>query len=371
MDKLRNDAFFALLRAGLWEREVSLAEYGAVDYDALFERAREQAVVGLVAAGLERITDGKPTAEQMRPYREEVLELEACNTDLNEIVAWLTDRLSEEQVHSVLIKGPGVAQCYARPLWRAVGDIDLLLDEDDFDKARDLLSPLAQSVGQERAYDRHLSMNFSTWYLDLHGMIRTGLSPQIDYGLVALCFAIRRQGCVRTWRHDGVDISLPDADCDCILIFAHFLKHFYLGGVGLRQICDWCRVLWTGRDTIDRPLLGQRLDSMGLMDEWKAFGALAVEMLGLPGDAMPYYVPARKWSRKAERILTFILKSGNFGRKRGTDYFRKYPYVIRKVISLGRRMSDLCHHALIFPRDALRFFPHILFNGFRSALHGE
>ena len=364
------DAFFALLRAGLWEQEILLAPFGTVDYNALIERAREQAVVGLITAGLERVTDVRPTAEQLRPFREEVLDLEACNADLNDIAAWLMERLAEEQVHAVLMKGAGVAQCYARPQWRSVGDIDLLLDKDNYERGRALLSPLARSVGKERVSDRHLGMEFATWDLELHGTIRTGLSPRVDRVMDALCSEILNRGCVRTWRYEGVDIALPGFDCDSLLIFAHFLKHFYRGGVGLRQICDWCRLLWTGRDAIDRPLLGQRLESMGMMDEWKAFGALAVEILGLPADAMPFYAPSRVQSRKAEHILSFILKSGNFGQKRGSSY-KKYPYLIRKTFSMGRRMGDLCRHAHIFPRDVLRFFPHILFNGFRSAFRGE
>ena len=50
-------AFFALLRAGLWEKEVRLAEYGKPDFRGIHRLAREQAVIGLVAAGLEHATD--------------------------------------------------------------------------------------------------------------------------------------------------------------------------------------------------------------------------------------------------------------------------------------------------------------------------
>ena len=371
LDKLHKDPFFVLLRAGLWEQDASLASYGAVDYVSLYERAREQAVVGLIAAGLERVTDGQPTAEQMRPFREEVLDLEACNADMNDIAAWLMERLAEENVHAVLMKGPGVAQCYARPQWRAVGDIDLLLDKDNYERGRVLLAPLAQSVGPEGRSTLHQGFEFASWELELHGTIRTRLSSRVDRVLDALCLEILHHGRMRIWRNEGVDIPLPDYDCDSILIFTHFLNHFYRGGVGLRQICDWCRLLWTGRDAIDRSLLGQRLEKMGLMYEWKAFGALAVEVLGLPAEAMPFYAPARVQTRKAERILAFILESGNFGHKRGTGYYKKYPYYIRKIFSMGRRVADLCRHVRIFPRGVLHFFPHILINGLRSALHGE
>ena len=42
------EAFFALVRAGLWETEVQLASYGEVDYECILRIAREQSVVGLI-----------------------------------------------------------------------------------------------------------------------------------------------------------------------------------------------------------------------------------------------------------------------------------------------------------------------------------
>ena len=43
-------AFFALVRAGLWEKEVRLLPYGDIDYAEVMRLSQEQAVVGLVAA---------------------------------------------------------------------------------------------------------------------------------------------------------------------------------------------------------------------------------------------------------------------------------------------------------------------------------
>ena len=54
-------AFFALLRAGLWEKEVKLAPYGTRDFSAVLDLAEEQSVVGLHwaygAAGAEESGD--------------------------------------------------------------------------------------------------------------------------------------------------------------------------------------------------------------------------------------------------------------------------------------------------------------------------
>ena len=65
--------------------------------------------------------------------------------------------------------------------------------------------------------------------------------------------------------------------------------------------------LWTYRDDLDLSLLDDRLRRMGVMSEWKAFGALAVEWLGMPVEAMPFYSSSALIRWKVRRILAFVL----------------------------------------------------------------
>ena len=51
------DAFFALLRAGLWEKEVQLSPSDIIDFSEVYRLAEEQSVIGLVATGLEHVKD--------------------------------------------------------------------------------------------------------------------------------------------------------------------------------------------------------------------------------------------------------------------------------------------------------------------------
>ena len=52
-------AFLALVRAGLWEKEVRLLQYQDIVLSDIRQRAEEQSVVGLIAAGLEHVSDIK------------------------------------------------------------------------------------------------------------------------------------------------------------------------------------------------------------------------------------------------------------------------------------------------------------------------
>ena len=352
------------MRAGLWEE----ARGEVVDFGEVFRLAEEQAVVGLVAAGLEHVPAGRIPKAEALAFGATALQIERRNAAMNCFVGTLVERLRAAGIVFVLVKGQGVAQCYARPLWRACGDIDLLLDAANYLKAKELLAPLAQEVEPEAVDVLHQGLVLDGWLVELHGTLRSGVLPRMDRVVDRVQLAVL-QGDVRVWRNGDVEVPLPGADGDVVLIFTHLVKHFVQGGVGLRQVCDWCRLLWTFRDSLDRGLLEARLREAGLLAEWRAFAALAVSFLGMPADAMPLYSPDGRWHRKAERILARILQTGNFGRKRDTSYQTRYPRLVRKTISFWRHTKDCTQLCAIFPRDAVAVWWHTLLRGLAGAFN--
>ena len=371
MNNANQNVFFELLRAGLWESDARLSQFEQIDYMEVMRLAEEQSVVGLVTAGIEHVKDGKVPQDVSLQLIGETLQLEQQNQTMNRFIGRLVEDMRGKGIYSLLLKGQGIAQCYERPSWRASGDVDFLLSKENYDKAKDYLLPLASSSENEYAYNQHLSMTIEDWVVELHGSLRSGLSSRVDQVTDEIKKDVIYGGNVRSWMNGKTQVFLLGIDCDVIFVFIHFLKHFYKEGLGLRQVCDWCRLLWTYRDSLNHGLLEKRIRRMGLVSEWKAFGAFAVEYLGMPSEAMPFYSPDNKWKRKANKICAFILEVGNMGQNRDMSHFSKYPYLIRKCVSMSRRIGDLINHARIFPLDSLRFFPRIMFNGVRSAIRGE
>ena len=364
-------AFFALVAAGLWEQEVQLSQYDKMVFGEVLHLAEEQSVVGLVAAGLEHVVDVKVPKADVLQIVGQALQLEQQNSAMNYFISVIVEKLHGQGINTLLVKGQGIAQCYERPLWRACGDVDLFLSEDNYEKAKAYLTPLATSVSDEHARDKHLGMTIDPWVLELHGRLYCGLSSIIDKELDRVYYDTFCVENVRTWNNDHVQVLLLSVENDAFYVFTHILQHFYRGGIGLRQICDWSRLLWTYKDSLNSGILKDRLCRARLMSEWKAFGAFAVDYLGMPADAMVFYSPEKKWKRKASMICTFVIEVGNFGHNRDNSYFGKYPYLIRKAVSLGQRIIDLYRHARLFPLDSLKFLPNIVINGLRSAIRGE
>ena len=364
-------AFFALLRAGLWEKEVKLAPYRTIDFSAVLDLAEEQSMVGLLAAGIEHVVDRKPQKKDVLQFIGRTVQLEQKNQAMNYFIGVTVEKMREAGIYTLLVKGQGVAQCYERPLWRSCGDVDFFLSDDNYEKAKAFLTPLASEVESEYKGSKHLGMTIDPWVVELHGSLRMGLPRRINDVLDDIKSETFNGGNVRTWDNDGTQVFMLGKENDAVYVFAHFFNHFYKGGLGLRQICDWCRLLWTYRETLDVKKVESLVRRMGLVSEWKAFATLAVNDLGMPAEAMPMYDNAANWSRKAERIKAFVMSVGNFGHNRDMSYYGKYPFLVRKYISMGQRVGDLLNHARIFPLDSLRFLPAMLVNGVRSAMRGE
>lgn len=345
-------AFLELLRAGLWETKASLMQYKKVSYSEVLRLSEEQAVVGLIAAGIEHVGDVKVPQEDILQFVGQTIQLEQLNETMNLFLGQIVTRLRNAGIYTLLVKGQGVAQCYDRPLWRVCGDIDFLLDEVNYKKAKDNLLPLSSTYDQELQEEKHFQMIINSWSVELHGNLPCYLSKKVDNFLKSIQEETLEKGNVRSWDNNGVEIYLPEVNNDIIFSFTHILKHFFYGGIGLRQICDWCRLIWKYNDRINIDLLRERLKIMGLRKEWEVFAFLAVNTLGMPEAKMPLYTASNSARMKSKLILERVFETGNFGANFDTSYQRNYPFLIRKAISWWRHTSSSAKLFMAFPKNS-------------------
>ena len=390
-------AFFELVRAGLFPVHgegvmVNGSFFEGVDWSEVYRMAEEQSVVGLVSAGIDNLNvngnlNFKASQEWTLQFVGQTLQIEQRNKAMNEFVARLIEKLRYNDIYALLVKGQGIAQCYEKPLWRSCGDVDLLLSEDNYENAKKLLIPLASDVETEYTHFKHLGMTIDGWMLELHGTLHSRLSARVDRMVDQVQGDVFYGGKVRSVTFNAndnhndnirtagsVQVFMPAPDEDVIFVFTHILHHFFFEGIGLRQICDWCRLLWTYRESLDVRLLEQRLRKAGLMSEWKAFAAFAVEYLGMPVEAMLLFNEDDNHNdnlkKKAERICRFVMEVGNFGQNQRRD-FSGMSYMKRKFVSFWGRLSDMLRHFRIFPLDSIRFFGGVLRSGLHAAVRGE
>lgn len=343
--------FLLLVRAGLWEDIKDNGERlaatvfplnfsASIDWHKVYKIADEQSVLGLITAGLEQVKELNIPSEEVLQFIGQSLQIEQQNIAMNKFVAKLIGNLRKNDIYTLLVKGAGIAQCYNKPLWRICGDVDLLLSDTNYQKAKTVLSPLSICSIPERNYSKELGLTIDSYLVELHGSLRTGLSSRVDIVVDNVQKDVFYGGSVRSWNNGGTSVFLPAPDNDVFFIFTHFIKHFYKEGMCLRQVCDWCRLLWIYRNQIDAAKLNKWVEKSGLMCEWKAFAVLAVEYLGMPKEAMPFYDIRRQNDEvRSKKLVEFILKGYT-----------------------GNTVKDTYQIAKIFPWKVFLYSPSIFLN---------
>lgn len=368
--------FFALLRAGLWGAfEGDVPQQDEIEWKSLLKLAEEQTVSGLISDGLSLMKKAVPSLEVPAKVTErlmiQTIGLEKSNAMVNGVVSEVCGALNKAGIRYCLIKGQGTALNYPRPNHRTPGDIDLLLDDENYRKASELLVPMAVEVSPENPQKKHLGMKFRNGVeVELHGTARVSFGDAVNKVIDRMQDDLFKGNDFREWDCLGTEVRLPSVDFDAAFIFIHFVQHFYHGGLGLRQICDWVMHLSRFSSEIDQGWILDHLIDLGMLKEWDAFGALAVTLLGMPRECAPFYMPSQ--DKYAEMIWASMRHSGNFGRKmHGHRDPQSEPYLIRKVRSLNGHMSWMIRHFRLNPRNTLRAIAITLHTGLRAAINGE
>ena len=330
--------FLELLRSGLWGKPVNIDLFhGDVDWKSILRIAKEQTALVIVAEGIETLPQEMwPTTDailRLMMMRIKTLQMHhLLNSTLNKIV----NALNSAGIHSALLKGQGAAQNYRQPECRMCGDIDLYTGLTDYKRACEIIENL-DTKGNRHSVEceHHTHISFNDVEVEIHRyadlMPNKKLNSKFqkwtrecidnNFGTEAL----------RKWNNDGTDILLATQTYDAFLILHHAVRHMTTEGVGLRQICDWTMYLHKHHDQIDTKELSKKLKEFHMEAIWQEFGIVAVNYLGLPIEELPL-APKKLTSKKTEKILNHIFKSGNFGRYSTEPKINtgSLPYLIKK-----------------------------------------
>lgn len=310
------------------------------------EMASHQTVAGLVAHGIAALPEAsQPPADVINRMLYVTARNRAGHALLNTTLENITALLQQEGIRPVLLKGQGLAALYRHDASRTCGDIDLWIGSEAYPEACRKARGWNDG-GKCQDGRKHFHFTFGGVPVELHRM-----TERMPYGLHDRMFrqwtehALREGNCPRV-TINGHGYEVPPDDYNIIYVFNHFFHHFMLGGVSLRQLCDWALLLDAAGGNIDIQALERHLRTFSLWRPWQLFGRIAVEQLGLPASRMPFYSPSCPGTRKA---LLFILDSGNFGKYRSDIGPRPRNFWGGKWHSLTGNMRHFRDFFTIFP----------------------
>lgn len=343
--------FFLLLRSGLWQRvDVQLSD--SPNWNYIYELSCQQTVQGIIADGIGFYIAAHP--EVKCPVFEEILNQSAQivrqNYAVNQVQAKLCEMLSNNGIGYIVLKGQGVAHSYPRPMLRCSGDIDLFFTLENYEKAKDILKPIANSI-ENKPLSLECALTIDGIDVELHGAMSSGINDAADKHLQAMLDKVLNEGDTRIVTVDGNDVTVPSANFDAIYILTHTIRHLGSFGISLRQVIDWTMHMHANAQSIDSTRLHHDIEAMHLQQLCDLFSMFTAKYLGAPSTV----------STVVDKSLTtslwgLIRESGSFGHNnpyfmhlhkgRLNERFARIYYHIRQARRLRQFDTEFSNYLL-------------------------
>ncbi len=216
--------------------------------------------------------------------------------------------LKNAGIPCTILKGFASALYYPDPLMRSMGDVDFLVDTDNFEEAnRILVENGYKSTG--KSHDVHDVYLGKVCRCEMHfqpsGIPKGKSGVKVRKYLSGL---IEKSENIRT---ELGELTVPSTYHHGLIILLHMCHHLTGDGLGLRHLCDWAVFLNRIGETKFLELFEKTLKDIGLFEFAKIMTFISCDYLGLPD--MNWAKDADK--KLADYILIDIIIGGNFGQK--------------------------------------------------------
>lgn len=319
-----NETVYALLKTALWgaERYPIPTEEG-IDWAAVHKELSDHAVDGLAVDTLAMLPGAEPALRQewiMKSTRS-MMFWHRIMGEQQEIC----DMLRDAKIPFAVLKGAAADIYYPKPEYRTMGDIDLIVRLEDFDRAAALVKDRGwTAIGDS---ERHLELKKNGVMLELHRYFATSADADAAKALDTLVF-----GALDDAPEVSLDryrfVMLPPQENGLVLL-EHIAQHLR-DGLGLRQIIDW--MMFVERELDDgrwQAAFQLRAKAIGLETLAVTVTRMCQMYLGLREEGITWCMAADEVL--CQELMDVTMARGNFGRKQG-DY--------STVVNVVNRLSD-------------------------------
>jgi hypothetical protein len=224
-DPIETGALFRAVHRHAWRADAPPLELELSEVVALMPLLIQTGSVGLVWPRL-RHRAGEYGAIGLAleaAYRGQV----EHNAKVEREIAHLVGHLQSHGIDPVLIKGWAMSRLYPAGLVRPAGDIDIVVPDDDYDRAKQLLATSNLSLHEfdaDQAPHGTASASDALGDVDLHTPTHWEDDPGPALFTASLAVPL-----------DGLEVRVPSAEEHIRALTFHFLRH---GGVRALRLCD-------------------------------------------------------------------------------------------------------------------------------------
>ena len=196
----------------------------------------------------------------------------------------------ENGIDYMPLKGCKMKALYPKPELRNMGDADILIRTEQYDKIRSVMQSLQFTEGEETVHE--LVWKSDALYLELHKHLIPSYNRDF-YGYFG-------EGWARAKLLRGTQYTMTPED-EFIFLFTHFAKHYRDGGIGCRHVVD----LWVylrSHPELDLDYIQTELKKLQLLDFYRNIRRL-----------ISTWFEDQESDSRTDFLTEFIFASGSFG----------------------------------------------------------
>ena len=283
-----------------------------INWQDLLSFAKKQTIVGIYWQGIQRLGDiaNKPSEDDVIDWMGAYTKIARRNVKTDDAVTKLTKIMRDNGIAFFVFNGQGVASYYPSPEIRTSGNVDLYVFKKDRARAKSLLERDVTMTDDHSGQHWEFTKDGITFEMHYHTAVFASGSRQRYWDeLIDSYF----DDILDHVEIDGVGVPTLPPTLNAIYLFVHIYHHFLKEGIALRQFIDWMMFFEAMHDEIVVPELTAKLERLGLLRAFKAFGAVLTVVLGMETKYFPYSLTDND-KKYVDRILAIVLRYGNFGK---------------------------------------------------------
>lgn len=297
---------FALLRSALWgEERYPFTAVPGTDWAEVYGELCHQTVEALPADILGLAAD---PALQMQVLARTSKRMTRWYALMKEQQS-LFELFRAHDIPFVVLKGAAADIYYPQPMYRVMGDVDVIVKPEDFERAYELMSANGYVLHDDRNI-RHLELIKNGVLFELHRYFSTFNDVNYARLLDGMIFDAIDRAEIKALEGFSFPM-LPPLENGLVLL--EHINHHLEEGLGLRQIIDW--MLYVDRELDDefwQNEFGPVVRRLGLTKLILTVTRMCQIYLGLNSNI--------SWCAGADpqlckQLIELILEKGNFGKK--------------------------------------------------------
>lgn len=204
-----------------------------LDYSKLYELSNQHQISALIFNQIYSFDDFPLEIKQI--WKKDAIKINAFQTRKTMKILHLCKQFSKQNLKVLIVKGLICRSLYPQPDNRQSNDEDLYVQKEDFEAVKDILLKNNFTIVSKSNDVTTFIDPISGLSIELHTALFSSESKA--YGNYQRYFDQAFDECI-VHRIDGVEVYSLEYTQHLLFLILHFVKHFFHGGVGIRQVTD-------------------------------------------------------------------------------------------------------------------------------------